>query len=68
MVPMMVEILADLHTGESEAALRSVVEDYVWRLTGKETVYQMMALAEEITRRGGTPLDQSPGNELSAVS
>ncbi|HMC62264.1 MAG TPA: HAD family hydrolase, partial [Candidatus Solibacter sp.] len=57
MVPMMVEILAELRTGESEAALRGVVEDYVWRLTGKETVYQMMALAEEIKRRGGTPLD-----------
>jgi phosphoglycolate phosphatase-like HAD superfamily hydrolase len=57
MVPMMVEILAALHTGESEVALRGVVEDFVWRLTGKETVYQMMALASEIKRRGGTPLD-----------
>jgi len=57
MVPMMVEILYDLRTGESEAELRAVVEDYVWRLTGKETVYQMMALAEEVRRRGGTPLD-----------
>jgi len=56
MVPMMVEILAALQTGESEADLRRVVEDYVWRLTGKETVYQMMALAGEIERRGGTPL------------
>lgn len=57
MVPMMVEILSDLRTGESEADLRRVVEDYVWRLTGKETVYQMMALADEIRQRGGTPLD-----------
>ena len=57
MVPMMVEILAGLRTGESEADLRGVVEDFVWRLTGKETVYQMIALAGEIQRRGGTPLD-----------
>jgi len=57
MVPMMVEILAGLHTGESETDLRLVVEDYVWRLTGKETVYQMMALADEVRRRGGNPLD-----------
>jgi phosphoglycolate phosphatase-like HAD superfamily hydrolase len=57
MVPMMVEILADLRTGETEAELRTVVEDFVWRLTGKETVYQMIALAEEVTRRGGIPLD-----------
>src|SRR5437660_879752 len=57
MVPMMVEILAELKTGEPEDELRRVVEDYVWRLTGRETVYQMMALAEEVKRRGGTPLD-----------
>jgi phosphoglycolate phosphatase-like HAD superfamily hydrolase len=33
------------------------VEDFVWRLTGKETIYQMMALADAVTARGGTPLD-----------
>src|SRR5437762_13176279 len=57
MVPMMVEILAALKTGESETGLRNVVEEFVWRLTGKETIYQMIALAEEVTRRGGTALD-----------
>ncbi len=57
MVPMMVEVLAELKTGESEAALREVVEDFVWRLTGEETIYQMIALAEEVSRRGGKPLD-----------
>lgn len=57
MVPMMVEILADLKTGESEAELKTVVEDFVWRLTGKETIYQMIALAENVTKRGGKPLD-----------
>ena len=57
MVPMMVEILLDLNTGETEAQLREVVEDFVWRLTGKETIYQMMAFAEAIEARGGTALD-----------
>ncbi len=57
MVPMMVEILLDLRTGETETALRALVEDFVWKLTGKETIYQMIALAEAITARGGTPLD-----------
>ena len=57
MVPMMVEILADLRTGESEEELRAIVEDYVWRLTGLETVFQMIELAEQVKRRGGTPLD-----------
>ena len=57
MVPMMVEILLDLKTGETEQELRSVVEDFVWRLTGKETIYQMMAFAEAVKARGGAPLD-----------
>ena len=57
MVPMMVEILHDLNTGESEAELRAVVEEFVWRLTGKQTMYQVIALAEEVEKRGGKPLD-----------
>jgi phosphoglycolate phosphatase-like HAD superfamily hydrolase len=57
MVPMMVQILADTGTAESTAQLRAVVEDYVWRLTGQETVYQMIALAAEVEKRGGKPLD-----------
>src|SRR6202042_2830347 len=57
MVPMMVEILLDLKTGEPEAQLRAVVEDFVWRLTGKQTMYQMVAFADEISKRGGAPLD-----------
>jgi phosphoglycolate phosphatase-like HAD superfamily hydrolase len=57
MVAMMVEILLDLHTGESESELRAVVEDFIWRLTGKQTMYQMIAFAAEISARGGAPLD-----------
>jgi len=57
MIPMMIEVLAELATGETEDQLRQVVETFVWRLTGKETIYQMIALADEVARRGGTPLD-----------
>ncbi len=57
MVPQMVEILANLKTGESEAELRKLVEDFVARLTGKETIYQMMELAEQVRLRGGQPED-----------
>src|ERR1039457_7121917 len=57
MAPMMVEMLLDLKTGESEADLRQVVDDFIWRLTGKQTVYQMIELAEQIRKRGGQPLD-----------
>ncbi len=57
MVPMMVEILAELKTGETGEQLRAVVEDFVWRLTGKETIYQMMALADAVRARGGEALE-----------
>jgi phosphoglycolate phosphatase len=57
MVPLCVEQLKALHTDELPEQLRSVVEDFVWRLTGKETIYQMMALAQAIRERGGLPLE-----------
>jgi phosphoglycolate phosphatase len=57
MVPMMVEILAELKTSETEAELKSVVEDFVWRLTGKETIYQMIEFAANVEKRGGKALD-----------
>src|SRR3954465_6758248 len=57
MVPMMVEILMNLKTGEREEGLRAIVEEFVGNLTGKQTMYQMIALAEEVEKRGGKPLD-----------
>jgi phosphoglycolate phosphatase-like HAD superfamily hydrolase len=57
MVPLCVEQLTALESGESEAELRQVVEEFVWRLTGKETIYQMMALAEAVSQRGGKALE-----------
>jgi phosphoglycolate phosphatase len=57
MIPMMVDILQELNTGESRADLTAVVTEFVERLTGKQTIYQMIELAEEIRKRGGTPLD-----------
>jgi phosphoglycolate phosphatase-like HAD superfamily hydrolase len=54
---MMVEILLDLKTGESEAELRALVEEFVGRLTGRQTMYQMIELARQIELRGGRPLD-----------
>lgn len=57
MAPMMAGILAELKTGESEDELRRVVTDYVARLTGKQTIYQMIELAEQVRRRGGAPCE-----------
>ena len=57
MVPMMVELLAELRGDESETELKTVVEEYVAHLTGKQTIYQMIELARQISFRGGKPLD-----------
>jgi len=57
MVPMMVGILADLGTGETRDQLTILVREFVYRLNGRQTIYQMIQLAEEVRARGGTPLD-----------
>jgi len=57
MVPMMVEELMKTPNHEPECQLRRYVCDYVDLLTGKDTIYQMMRLAEEVRARGGTPRD-----------
>ncbi len=57
MVPMMVETLGECNTGETEAQLTHIVADFVDRLTGKQTIYQMIQLSEEVLKRGGAPPD-----------
>jgi len=57
MIPMMVEILLQTPTRESPEELQAVVTEYVTQLTGKQTIYQMIQLCNEVRRRGGTPLD-----------
>ncbi len=57
MIPMMVELLQETKSGETEDQLREVVEEFVGRLTGKQTIYQMIELAENIEKRGGKPED-----------
>jgi len=53
MVPMMVELLRETGTTESDSELQAIVSEFVYRLNGKQTVYQMIELAEQITKRGG---------------
>jgi phosphoglycolate phosphatase-like HAD superfamily hydrolase len=57
MVPMCVEQLVPLNSGEPPGRLSGIVEEFIWRLTGKETIYQMMALADAVRARGGQPLE-----------
>ncbi len=57
MIPMMVELLLATPEHEDAAGVEAVVQEFVTRLTGKQTIYQMIQLAEEIARRGGRPED-----------
>jgi phosphoglycolate phosphatase len=57
MIPMMVAVLRETGTSETEAELTAAVEEFVMRLNGRQTIYQMIQLAEEVRRRGGQPLN-----------
>src|SRR5215470_259205 len=57
MIPMMVAVLRETGTSETDADLTAAVEDFVMRLNGRQTIYQMIQLAEEVRRRGGRPLE-----------
>ena len=54
MVPMFMEMLPPL-PGESEETRYKLLYDDINRLTGKQTIYQMIQLAERIKERGGNP-------------
>lgn len=56
MISLMVEIMLDLRTGEREEEIRRIVDEFVARLTGEPTVYQMIELARQVELRGGKPL------------
>ena len=56
MIPMMVEILQETPRHEGERELTELVTEFVNRLTGKQTIYQMIRLTEEVQKRGGDPL------------
>ena len=56
MVPMMVDVLLEeTQTDETPEELERVVVEFVDNLTGKQTIYQMIQLCEEIKKRGGVP-------------
>ncbi len=54
MVPMFVEVLPRL-AGETEEDAKQLVLDDIMRLNGKQTIYQMIQLADRIKERGGNP-------------
>jgi phosphoglycolate phosphatase len=54
MIPMFVEVLPPLQ-GETREARWQLCREDIMRLNGKQTIYQMIQLAERIRERGGTP-------------
>jgi phosphoglycolate phosphatase-like HAD superfamily hydrolase len=55
MVPMMVEEITATGTKESPEEIYRHCHDFVMQLNGKQTIYQMIQLAEEVRARGGQP-------------
>jgi phosphoglycolate phosphatase len=54
MVPMFVEALPR-GTGDTDESIRQMVVDDIMTLNGKQTIYQMIRLAERVRERGGDP-------------
>ena len=54
MVGMFVEMLPRL-ASDTDESLESLVLDDIMRLNGKQTIYQMMQLADRVRERGGEP-------------
>ena len=55
MITMMVEILLQTPNHENTNELNRIVTEFVDRLTGKQTIYQMIQLTKEIKKRGSKP-------------
>jgi len=64
MIPMMVEVLLGTPRHESREDLGRLVRGFVMRLNGKQTIYQMIQLAEEVRKRGGKPRDPFEYKEM----
>lgn len=57
MIPYFVEELLKTPRHEEPRVVEEVVRDFVERLTGKQTIYQCIQLAEEVEKRGGIARD-----------
>ena len=59
MIPYFCEVLSEVVDPEVETRqdLERLTRDFVDKITGKQTIYQCIRLAEEVKRRGGTPID-----------
>ena len=53
MIPYFCEVIEALGTNENKDAICDEVTEFVDRLTGKQTIFQCIALDEAVVRRGG---------------
>ena len=51
MIPMMIEIIRATQTNETPQSITEIVSRFVSELTGRQTIYQMIRLAEEVRKR-----------------
>jgi phosphoglycolate phosphatase-like HAD superfamily hydrolase len=57
MIPLFVEVLNETPHKETPEEIERCVRDFVDFLTGKQTIYQCLRLAEEVTKRGGKAME-----------
>jgi phosphoglycolate phosphatase-like HAD superfamily hydrolase len=57
MINYMIEVLCETRSGETVDELGTLIRGFVTQLTGKQTIYQMLRLADEVRKRGGTAAD-----------
>ena len=55
MTAQFVHVLSQARTRETEDELADVCESFITDLTGRQTIYQMLQLEEEVVKRGGEP-------------
>jgi phosphoglycolate phosphatase-like HAD superfamily hydrolase len=55
MVNFMFEVLAEAAPNEDPLTLSETIEEFVTELTGKQTIYQMLRLCDEVRKRGAKP-------------
>jgi phosphoglycolate phosphatase len=64
MIRQSLDALRATGTHETEAELRPIVEEFIFRLTGKPTIFQMTELAENVRKRGGVALEPAEYKRL----
>lgn len=57
MIPYFMEVMKETDTTETDEEIHDCVQEFVDRLTGKQTIYQCMALDDAVVARGGPKRD-----------